>query len=95
MNTEEIRKEIRASIRKRLPLTFYGLYEETFQHLTGIYWYIDRNLLRQQVVFELLENFRKRLTTKEIGKLRKMQQEAEKARQEAKFEHLILADHEV
>ena len=78
-----------------MPLTFYGLFEETFEHLTGVYWYVDRNLLRQLVVFELLENFRKRLTPNEIGKLIKIQQEAEKARQEAKFEHLILADHEV
>ena len=86
MNTEKIRKEIRTSIRKRMPITFEGLFEDTFETLSGKYWYIDRKVIQQQVAMELLLNFRKRLSTKEICRLEKIRRDSEKARQEAKFE---------
>lgn len=86
MNTEKIRKEIRASIRKRLPLTFEGLYGDTFETLTGIYWYIDRNVLRQQVVIELFETFSKRLTGADRARLTDIWREADRAREKSKFE---------
>jgi hypothetical protein len=90
MNTEKIRKEIRTSIRKRMPLTFEGLYEETFSHLTGVYWWYDRNILRQYIVIELLETFPKRLSFADRARLTAIWRDADRAREKTKLDNLTL-----
>lgn len=81
-----IRKYIRSNIRNRMPLTFEGLYEDTFETLSGVFELIDRNALKQILISELTQTFPQRLSKADTDKLRKIWGEADRARQKSKFD---------